>query len=316
LFAGTVTINALAQLQWQKPFPCHALSVPAALLAENGDDLWGSCFGRVGYRWVQHHTLAGQPLDEQHGAGGQEMTSRRIARCLRLLYLLQSGRARNTAELAQEMGVSRRTIFRDLRTFEEDGIPVEYDPSKGVHALRHDFQLPVLDLSRDDLLALLVAAHTSSSILGQQFGGVVDRAISKFLARLPSQVREGIALVLNSCIVERSLLSMNSEREAMGLRILKAIRERRKMRITYDVRDNSSHLLEATLLSPYHVTNASGVWCVIGPSSLHRHIRSFRMDCIRQVTVVNETYELPSHYLSRLRVNDQGTEAGERVVPP
>jgi len=52
-------------------------------------------------------------------------------RRLNLLLLLQSNQNWNVDQLADHFGVSRRTIFRDLKTFSEIDVPVTWDKDNG-----------------------------------------------------------------------------------------------------------------------------------------------------------------------------------------
>jgi predicted DNA-binding transcriptional regulator YafY len=53
--------------------------------------------------------------------------SSRLSRCLRIFTLLQSGERCNVDRLATELGVNRRTVFRDLAELRAAGIPICYD---------------------------------------------------------------------------------------------------------------------------------------------------------------------------------------------
>ena len=59
-------------------------------------------------------------------------TTRRdpLCRLLQVVIALQSDRRPNAGQLAEEVGVSRRTIFRDLETIEKAGLRVEYDAAR------------------------------------------------------------------------------------------------------------------------------------------------------------------------------------------
>ena len=65
-----------------------------------------------------------------------DMSISRIHRLLRLITMLQGGRSYTANELAEELEVSRRTIFRDLNMLEMAHIPYYYDPQKGGYRRR------------------------------------------------------------------------------------------------------------------------------------------------------------------------------------
>ncbi|MCA9021447.1 MAG: HTH domain-containing protein, partial [Planctomycetaceae bacterium] len=83
----------------------------------------------------------------------------RIHRLLRLIALLQSGRVYNSAQLASECEVSRRTVFRDLKTLQEAGIYVLYDDEKQGYLLPWRTIVPFKDLTFEEVLALFVLSQ-------------------------------------------------------------------------------------------------------------------------------------------------------------
>ena len=86
------------------------------------------------------------------------MSISRIYRLLRLITLLQGGRTYTARELARELEVSRRTIFRDLNMLELAHIPYYYDPKRGGYKINRHFFLPPINLTLSEALAVLMLA--------------------------------------------------------------------------------------------------------------------------------------------------------------
>ncbi len=83
----------------------------------------------------------------------------RAARLLRLLEQLRTHRqAVAGSALAQAMGISLRTLYRDVATLREQGVQIEGDPGLG-YVLRPGFTLPPLMFSEDELEALVLGAR-------------------------------------------------------------------------------------------------------------------------------------------------------------
>ena len=80
----------------------------------------------------------------------------RIHRLLKLIELLQSGQTHNAKQLAEQCGVSRRTIFRDLNTIQDSGIRVHYDEARQGYSVPSTAFLPPTDFTLDEALSLLV----------------------------------------------------------------------------------------------------------------------------------------------------------------
>jgi predicted DNA-binding transcriptional regulator YafY len=65
----------------------------------------------------------------------EQESGRRVRRMLQLILLLQESQSRSLMELAEQFGVSRRTILRDVQLLRESGFPVAHD-TKGGYELR------------------------------------------------------------------------------------------------------------------------------------------------------------------------------------
>ncbi len=116
------------------------------------------------------------------------MSTKRIHRLLRLITLLQSGRARCSYDLMTELGVSRRTLFRDLETLEDAGIPYHHERGVGYRVGR-SFYLPPISLTVLESLSLMLLGQTAASQRGRPMHLSAMSAISKLLATTPEPIR-------------------------------------------------------------------------------------------------------------------------------
>ena len=76
----------------------------------------------------------------------------KIRRMLQLLERLQAGQRHSADDLAQLCDVSRRTIFRDLKTLQEAGIPVQYNSSEQHYWISSQTLLPPTNLTLAETL--------------------------------------------------------------------------------------------------------------------------------------------------------------------
>jgi predicted DNA-binding transcriptional regulator YafY len=188
--------------------------------------------------------------------------------------------------------VSKRTIYRYYRVLEDAGIPVRYDAEKGGHVIDHLFDLKATNFLDDEIIALLIGAQLSANILGQEFSSVVNQAISKLLTHLPNRVREELVNLSKACVVDLpGLLHLNGSQKVCSV-IIKAIRRRLRVRITFDTTDDFNR----TCLSPYRLIASQFGWSVIGRSSLHRQILRFSLQQIRHAELTDDSYRLPDRY--------------------
>lgn len=122
-------------------------------------------------------------------------SARQLERITELDRLLRQDGCPGIGVLAGRLGVSERTIFRDL-VFLRDrlGAPVVFDSGRGGYrySAPHRF-FPWISLTREEVLALLLAMRAAGPILGQPFEARLRSAVSKVLSAggVPELGREG-----------------------------------------------------------------------------------------------------------------------------
>lgn len=115
-----------------------------------------------------------------------------MARSHRLFELMQAlRRHRRTVSgkaLAAELGVSLRTIRRDIVTLQGMGAEIDGEPGLG-YVLKPGFVLPPLSFSAEEIQALVIGAQWVSRQTDSQLAGAVNNALAKISAVLPAQMR-------------------------------------------------------------------------------------------------------------------------------
>ena len=212
---------------------------------------------------------------------------------MRLVEHLQSGRPFTSAQLAEFCGVTRRTIFRDLKTLQNSGVAVLYDNEKQGYWLSGPAYLPPTDLTLPETLALLLVSHE----LGEARGGLQHLAAArtaslKLLSNLPGQLRTHVGETLEAVDIR---LPQAATRDRTHFdRMLEAVRARRRTRIVYDSIADGKKI--QTLLSPYRLFFRHRNWYVIGRSSLHRSVRTFHLGRFVDSQLVEEHYDVPPRF--------------------
>jgi len=196
----------------------------------------------------------------------------RFARCLQLLNLLQSRIGYSTWELAHDLEVSRRTIYRDLCLLKGAGIRVFFDSTIGRYHVERDANLKTSPLTDDELIALLLAAHVSSLSCGETLGRLIRQSVGKLLKQLPTRLREEASRLLSA--IARDAPAPWLENDATVSEIVLAIRQKRRVRIAYRTTNGSGDLLR-TKITPYQLVTLQGNWQLVGRSSLHRKVCRF-----------------------------------------
>ena len=120
------------------------------------------------------------------------MNLTRITRLLTLLRLLQSGRGHNARSLAQECGVSRRTIFRDLEALRLAGIPLEFDEEFERYHIATTFLLPPTNFSSEEALAVIALCYELGASGQLPYYEAARSAALKLESSLPASLRDSL----------------------------------------------------------------------------------------------------------------------------
>src|SRR5919198_5909535 len=116
------------------------------------------------------------------------------ARLLRLLALLQTRRDWNGPQLARELGVTTRTIRKDVERLRTLGYPVDAAPGvAGGYRLGAGAALPPLLLDDEEAVAVAISLHaaTTGSVAGLEESSL--RALTKLEQTLPSRLRHRVS---------------------------------------------------------------------------------------------------------------------------
>lgn len=215
----------------------------------------------------------------------------RLQRILQMVTILQSGRYYSASELAARLGITRRTVFRDLQTLHLAGIPYYHDEKKGGYKMDSSFFLPPLNLELSEAMALLLVTcqyGTEQALPLQQ--GAHDAAL-KIESLLPGHVQQHCGSVLKSTSVRFSPRAKHEGLNEIFTGLQSAIKNCRKVTIAYDSFHADEGLLE-TVLSPYQLHFARRAWYVIGHSSCHEEVRTFKIGRIKRMEVLRQRYVL------------------------
>ena len=117
---------------------------------------------------------------------------RRADRLFEIVQLLQARRFMTAAQIADELEVSQRTIYRDVRDLMSAGVPIDGEAGVG-YALHKTFELPPLMFDNEETEALLLGARIVQSWADPALAAAAKRALIKVEAVLPEHMRTRIS---------------------------------------------------------------------------------------------------------------------------
>ena len=203
------------------------------------------------------------------------MNIKRVTRLLRLLQKLQSGDGRNADGLAEACGVSRRTVFRDIESLRDAGVPVEYDEEVRRYRIDGSHFLPPTNLTIDEALWLLMAVDRVAQSGPPELTEAARLAASKIEASLPPPMRDELRSVTSAVAVLPNARESLTDAGSAYRTLLQGSLEHREVRIAYESLTEFDQI--QTTLRPYQLLFYKRSWYVIGRSSLHGDVRTFNV---------------------------------------
>jgi predicted DNA-binding transcriptional regulator YafY len=205
-----------------------------------------------------------------------------MSRAQRLLALLQDLRGRRrpvTAEaLAAALGVSVRTLYRDINVLRAQGARIEGEAGFG-YVLRPGFLLPPLMFTPDEIEAILIGVSWVARRRDFAMEAYARSALAKIEAVAPDEAR---------AMLDRSglLVGAIDPGEAMTIDpdvIRRALRRERKLTLTYAdaTASDTRRTVWPVALAIYETTQVLAAWC-----ELRGDFRHFRLDRIRSAEML------------------------------
>jgi predicted DNA-binding transcriptional regulator YafY len=235
-----------------------------------------------------------------------------VSRANRLLSLLQSLRARSlpvtAAVLAEELGVSERTLYRDVATLIGQGAPIQGEAGLG-YVLRPGLFLPPLMLTEDEseavVLGLRYVEQRGDAVLGE----AARSALAKIAAVLSPQALEAV----RNPIALPGPSGWGFPENVVGIGVLRAaIRGQAKLRLDYaDAKGvRTDRVVWPIALGFLDEARVLVAWC-----ELRQDYRTFRTDRIAEAVDVGARY--PGRRAALLKVwrVQAGLEADEAFAP-
>ena len=209
-----------------------------------------------------------------------------MARSDRLLQLMQCLRTLpppvQASRLAGELGVSLRTIYRDIEALRRSGALIDGAVGLG-YTLQEDPALPPMMFSRDEMEALVLGLREVREVGDPVLAGAAGNALSKLRASLPARMRLEFehAVLYAKRFVQRPEIAI----DIAALR--RAAREERAVEIDYI--DQHGQETERSVL-PLAIVYMDRALVLLAWCELRRDYRSFRIDRIREMAVTAQSF--------------------------
>lgn len=214
---------------------------------------------------------------------------------LAILWLLKTKKKMTAKQLANELEIHIRSVYRYIDALCASGVPIIADSGhNGGYRLLHDLIKAPLFFDVEEQKAFVHAAKFAREA-GYPFGDALNRAISKLKRYTNTNQSEEIdrhekGLDVLSPLPNSSLNSFLQELEI-------SVADDKTLTIVYQKGYQES--LQERSIDPYGLMYWKGKWYIVAYCHLRCSIRSFRVDRIQSLSTTNSSFKKPKSFLTR-----------------
>nr|BFD84290.1 YafY family protein [Streptomyces sp. Xyl84] len=207
------------------------------------------------------------------------MTTDTPARLLQLLSLLQTPREWPGGELAERLGVSRRTVRRDVDRLRELGYPVQATMgSDGGYRLVAGKAMPPLVLEDEEAVAIAVGLRAGAGHAIEGMDEASVRALAKLEQVLPARLRHRVSTLQAATTPLTSGDGASVTPETLTV-MASAVAGRERLRFAYRAGDGTG---TRRLTEPYRLVSTGRRWYLVAYDLDRADWRTFRVDRVSE----------------------------------
>jgi predicted DNA-binding transcriptional regulator YafY len=213
----------------------------------------------------------------------------RLDRLTAILIQLQSKRVVTAQEIAERFSISLRTVYRDIRTLEEGGIPISGEAGVG-YSIMDGYRLPPVMFTLEEATAFLTAEKLIAKLTDRSTDESYKSAMYKIKAVLRATEKDHIENMDKHIAVVESPYMPHVKPPSNPLQvILKSISERNILSIDYFANHNQEQTQRK--VEPVGIFYMRTYWHMVAYCHLRKDYRNFRVDRTSNMVITKERFE-------------------------
>lgn len=228
---------------------------------------------------------------------------RKSERLFQLVNLIRVHQPVTAQVLAERVGVSLRSIYRYIDDLSLSGIPV-YGVAGVGYSLSEGFELPPLNLTHEELDALMLGVEMLSNSAGNQLAGSARTLLSKIIAARPATPAMRTPVHLHALRVRPA-----TQDQVWLDDLSRAIRGSRAVSFTYLSLDGVTTERQVFPVGLFYWGGkwTAGCWCLS-----RQAWRDFRIDRMHELRVLNEQRKPDAEWNMQVYMRAQATQWAQR----
>jgi predicted DNA-binding transcriptional regulator YafY len=218
-----------------------------------------------------------------------------VTRLFAMVDFLQSRGPTTVPELAQHLGVSERTVQRDLVRLSSLEVTVKGTPGRaGGVTLVPGSLLSPLRFTDDELLALALGAKLVARLGDTTLETASKRAAKRLEQILTERTKTQLSALDHALALKAPSQANFSKVESRTLlELAEAVHEQQTLELRYAAANRKESLRN---VDPYGLARLYGRWYLAGYCHLRLYVRTFRVDRIRSFGITDRKFSKPDHF--------------------
>ncbi|AJQ94917.1 helix-turn-helix transcriptional regulator [Gynuella sunshinyii] len=225
---------------------------------------------------------------------GSSVTNR-LHRLDQLKARIQSGESATVRQVAEEFGVSMRTVCRDLEILRDQGLPVEADRGRGGGIRLHrQWGIGRVNFSYaeavDLLVSLAIAEQMQSPLFMADMQNIRRKLIGSFSAEMKQKVNRLKSRIMVGPTVSSMVFASFSSPDPSVVKILhQTFLLQYRLKIRYR---SEQQVVTERCIQPHYLLLCYPIWYVLAWDELRQDVRTFRCDRIMAAHADEEEFRL------------------------
>ncbi|MBX2871439.1 MAG: YafY family transcriptional regulator [Saprospiraceae bacterium] len=205
-------------------------------------------------------------------------------RVFSILVLLQTRRILKAKTIAERFGISLRTVYRDIRTLKNAGVPISGDPGIG-YSIMEGYRLPPLMFNEGEAAALLTAEKFIGRLTDKETQAYYSNAMVKIKAILRSSEKQALEVLDDSIAISNT---QGDKGKTYLQDLLRSIASKQLLKMLYTKADGSSSERKLEPIGCYHHKNN---WYLVAFCQLKKDYRTFKLNRIVNLQVLEQRFD-------------------------
>lgn len=225
-------------------------------------------------------------------------TVKRFDRIVAILVQLQSKRIVKAQELADRFEVSLRTVYRDIRTLEQCGVPIVSEAGVG-YSIMEGYRLPPVMFTKEEAGSFVAAEKFMQKFLDKSLGSYHESAMYKIKSVLRGNEKDWISALESHIAVDPSRELFNKDLPDALEILFESIAEKKQVFLKY--RSMSSSAPSERYIEPVGLFHENGSWYIMGYCHERTAYRQFRTDRMLAIKRTEKPFAQQHTTLEELR---------------